>query len=235
MQIFLAIVIALAIFVGVPALLGLFITTSVIWYNRYQTAQAKKALTNGTTFLDEVTSFPGGQGVYQCIQCGTCTGSCPNAKEMQYSPRKIIAMVRAGMRKEVLSSDTPWYCASCYLCTERCPRGVPVTELMYGLRELAFRNGFRYGPTAEPIMNRAFVDLINQHGRVHEMSLMLRYYLQSRPLAILKMAPIGLKLFLRGRMTLRPEAIKGKEQLNAIIGRARALEAAHATAVEVSS
>jgi len=233
MEIFLAILLALAIFIGVPALVGLLITVSVVRYNRYQTARAKRALTNDTGFLAEVASIPGGEGVYQCIQCGTCTGSCPNANEMQYSPRKIIAMVRAGMRKEVLSSDTMWYCASCYLCTERCPRGVPVTELMYGLKQLAYRSGFRSGPTAEPVMNRAFVDLINRNGRVHEVSLMLRYYLQSKPLAILKMAPIGLKMFLRGRMPLRPHAIEGTEQLSAIIAKAHALEAARAT-VEVS-
>jgi len=233
MELFLAILLALAIFVGIPALIGLFITGAVVWYNRYQTARAKRALTNGPGFLAEVASIPGGEGAYQCIQCGTCSGSCPNANEMQYSPRKIIAMVRAGMRKEVLSSDTPWYCASCYLCTERCPRGVPVTELMYGLKQLAYRSGFRYGPTAEPIMNRTFVNLINHNGRVHEVSLMSRYYLQSKPLAVLKMAPIGLKMFLRGRMPLRPRAIKGKEQLNTIIVKAHALEAARAT-VEVS-
>jgi len=233
MEVFLAILLALAIFVGIPAVVGLLMTAAVVWYNKYQTARARRALTNGISFLDEVTSIRGGNGFHQCIQCGTCTGSCPNASEMEYSPRRIIAMVRAGMRKEVLSSDSMWYCASCYLCTERCPRGVPVTELMYSLRQLALRSGFRYGPTAEPIMNRIFVDLVNQNGRVHEVSLMLRYYLQSKPLAILKMAPIGLKMFLRGRMPLRPDAIKGKEQLNAIIAKAHALEAAHAT-VEVS-
>lgn len=204
------------------------ITGPVGWYNRHQTARAKRALTNGASFLDEVTSVHGGEGVLQCIQCGTCTGSCPNAKEMQYSPRRIIAMVRAGMRKEVLSSDSMWYCASCYLCTERCPRGVKVTDLMYALKQLAYRHGFRRGPTGGPIMYRVFVDLLNQNGRVYEVSLMIRYYLQSEPLAMLKMAPIGLKMFRRGRSPLRPHTLSDKRQLVAIITKAREIEAARA-------
>lgn len=234
MEVFLGILIGLGILVGIPALIGLLLTGTVGWYNKHKTAQAKSGLGNGTGFLDEVCGMLGGDGICNCIQCGTCTGSCPNANEMEYSPRRMIAMVRAGMRKEVISSDSMWYCASCYLCTERCPQGVPVTHLMYSLRQLAFRNGFSYGPTGEPIMNRAFVDIIDRNGRVHEVSLMLTYYMQSSPLAVLKMAPIGLKMLLRGRMPLRPDTIKDRQQLTAIITKARALETARA-AVEVAS
>ena len=236
MEIALAILWARAILVSIPALIGALIlwyliTRAVVSYNKHRTSRARERLTNSaTSFLAEVSSIQGGDGFGGCIQCGTCSGSCPNANEMQYTPRKIIAMVRAGMQKEVLSSDAMWYCASCYLCTERCPRGVKVTDLMYALKQLAFRKGFRYGPGGEPIMYRTFVDLINQSGRVYEVGLTGRFYMLSRPLAILKMAPIGLKLFFLGRMPLRPHAINDKEQLVAIINKARALEAAHAPA-----
>ena len=231
MEVFLAMLMVIGIFVVGPALIGVFLTLGVVWYNKHATARAKEALTNSaTSFMDQVASIHGGDGFVHCIQCGTCTGSCPNANEMEYTPRKVIAMIRAGMQKEVLSSNAMWYCASCYLCSERCPRGIKVTELMYALKQLAYRNGFRHGPTGEPIMYRTFVDLINQNGRVHEVGLTSRFYMQSRPLAILKMAPIGLKLFLLGRMPLRPHAIRDKEQLVAIIKKARELEAAHASA-----
>jgi len=148
---------------------------------------------------------------------------------MQHPPRRIIAMVRSGMRQEVLSSNAMWYCASCYLCTARCPRGVRVTDLMYALKQLAFRNGFRYGPTGGPVMDRYFVDQVNRNGRVHEMGLMIRYYLGSKPLAMTRMGWIGLKLMARGRSPLKGNAIKDRKQLAAIIAKARALEAAHTT------
>ncbi len=60
-------------------------------------------------FVDEVAAIPGGEGIRLCIQCGTCTASCPNADKMEHTPSQLIAMVRAGMRKEVLSSNAMWY------------------------------------------------------------------------------------------------------------------------------
>ncbi len=42
-----------------------------------------------------------------CIQCGTCGGSCPAAMDMDHTPRMLFAMLRAGMREEVLRRNTP--------------------------------------------------------------------------------------------------------------------------------
>lgn len=236
METVLAILMVLAIYVGIPIIIAfailLILTGAVMWYNKSKTAMAERALAqNGhsTSFLREVAGIPGGEGVSQCIQCGTCVASCPNSAEMQHPPRRLIAMVRAGMRKEVLSSNAMWYCASCYLCTARCPRGIQVTDLMYALKQWAFRNGFRYGPTGAPVMDRCFVDLVNRNGRVHELGLMTRYYLGSKPVAMLKMAVVGLKLMARGRSPVKATTIKDKGQLAAIIAKARALEAGHAT------
>ena len=60
---------------------------------------------NNKTFIDEICALPGGEGIKVCIQCGTCTASCPNADRMEHTPSQLIAMVRAGMRREVLSSN----------------------------------------------------------------------------------------------------------------------------------
>ena len=71
-------------------------------------------------FVDELLSVPGGDRVHDCIQCGTC-GSCPVSYFMDNPPRKLLAMIRAGMREEVLASNTMWLCTSCYACTVQCP------------------------------------------------------------------------------------------------------------------
>jgi heterodisulfide reductase subunit C len=63
-------------------------------------------MNNNISFLDEVAATPGGSKIRSCIQCGMCTGTCPAANEMEYPPRKTIAMIRAGMRDEVLSSNS---------------------------------------------------------------------------------------------------------------------------------
>jgi len=122
-------------------------------------------LTGDTTALvDEVAFVSGGNGFAACIQRGTCSVSCPHANEMEFAPRQIIAMVRTGMRKKVLSSDSMWYCASCHMCAEQCPRGVEVTDLMYALKRMASENGFRCGPSSEPIICHTFIDLITGTG-----------------------------------------------------------------------
>jgi len=165
-------------------------------------------------FVEEIAATPGGENIRACIQCGICTGSCPVANEMEYPPREIIAMIRAGMRDEVLSSNSMWYCLSCYMCTVRCPRGVKPTELAHALESMANQQGFRVKRTRTPAMYRSFVSSIKGNGRVHEFGMMFRYYLMTNPLAALKMLPVGLKLFLRKRMPLIPKRVKGKEDLS---------------------
>ena len=49
-------------------------------------------------FVDEIASIPGGDKLYACIQCGTCSGMCPLSPYMDYTPRQIIAMIRAGLK-----------------------------------------------------------------------------------------------------------------------------------------
>lgn len=179
-------------------------------------------------FLEEVCSTPGGETVRWCAQCGTCSSSCPNVAQMDYSPRKIIALTRAGRRYDVLTSNTMWICASCYLCTVRCPRDVKITELMHALERLSVRHGLSLG-RATAAMYRAFVDSVRKNGRVHELGMMMRFYLSTlptgkmNPLATTKMLPLALKLFLHGRMSIKPTKIKGSKQLKTIVEKARAL------------
>jgi len=91
--------------------------------------------------VEEISAIPGGEAIRLCIQYGTCTASCPNAARMEYTPSEIIALARAGMRHEVLSSHSMWHRLSCYLCTVRCPRGIKPTELMHTLETIAPKEG----------------------------------------------------------------------------------------------
>lgn len=174
-----------------------------------------------TSFVNEVAAIPGGEHIYQCIQCGVCSGTCPAAPEMEYPPRKTIALIRAGMRDTVLSSSSMWHCLSCYMCTVRCPRGVKPTELAHALEYLADKQGYKVKGTSTPAMYHSFVDSIQSYGRVHEFGMMLKYYLKTNPLAALKMTKVGLSLFLHKRMPLMPKKVKGKEDLSRMIQKFR--------------
>jgi len=179
------------------------------------------------SFVEEVVATPGGEYINTCIQCGLCTGSCPMAGEMEYPPRKIIAMIRAGMRGEVLSSSSMWHCLSCYMCMVRCPQDVRPTELAHALESLANQHGFSIKGTRTPLMYRSFVSSIKDNGRVHEFGMMLRFYLSimphllTKPLAAIRMLPLGLKLLLHKRLPLMPEKVKARGDLSRIIQKFR--------------
>ncbi len=173
-------------------------------------------------FVQEICAIPGGEGMKVCIQCGTCTASCPNAEYMDHSPSHLIAMARAGMKEEVLSSNAMWYCLSCYLCTVRCPRSIKITRLMHVLESLAARNGLSNKRTTTPIIYKGFNSFIYNRGRMSELWLMLRYYMQTNPLKAVKMIPLALGLFTHKRITVKMGKIspQGVKQLQTIIDKA---------------
>jgi heterodisulfide reductase subunit D len=74
----------------------------------------------------------------RCIQCGTCSATCPTAYAMDYSPRQVWRMVQLGLRDEVLKSQTFWLCTTCKACQVRCPRGIDLMDAMISLKEIAF-------------------------------------------------------------------------------------------------
>jgi hypothetical protein len=66
-------------------------------------------------------------------------------------------------------------------------------------------------------MYRHFVSSIKGNGRVHELGIMLRYYLTTNPLVALKLLPVGLNLFFHKRLPLTPKRVKGRDDLTKII------------------
>lgn len=182
----------------------------------------EKKKQGSNTFVEEISAIPGGEKVKLCIQCGTCSASCPNASRMDYTPRQLIAMARAGMRDEVLTSRAPWLCLSCYLCTVRCPRGIKPTELMHTLEILALRGNMSSSKTYTPKMYRSFSDYVYSLGNVPEMGFMTWYYLLTNPLRAIKMLPQALSLLKHGRLSakakrMKPEAVA---QLKAVLDKA---------------
>lgn len=76
-----------------------------------------------------------------CLQCGTCTGSCPSGRRTAWRIRQIFLRTITGLREEALSSDDLWNCTTCYTCQERCPRKVRSTDIVRVLRNIAVKEG----------------------------------------------------------------------------------------------
>jgi len=162
-----------------------------------------------SVFLESVCSIPDGDKIYECIQCGTCSASCPTSDAMDYSPREILAALRAGMLDRVLKSNTVWRCASCYSCAVRCPAGIPFTDVMYELKRLGTQYGLYPKRTPNAVMVKAFMESVDRHGRTHEPELVQKYYLRTNPLKFLSQVSFGLRLLVRGRMAVLAHNIKG--------------------------
>ncbi len=171
------------------------------------------------TFYDQVTAVPGGERLQTCLQCGTCGGSCPSGPDMDYTPREILAMILAGKREEVLTSNTFWFCLSCYYCTVRCPQQIPITDIMYRLKHLAQMD--KKYTTQATAFSKTFVQMVEQFGRGFELGLAAQYYLTNKPVAAVGMAPMALGMLARGRMALLPTRIKGLDGLKAILRKAQ--------------
>ena len=176
-------------------------------------------------FLEEVSAATAGVArLEMCIQCGTCGGSCPSAADMDHTPRMLFAMIRAGMREAALSSNTPWICVSCYHCVVRCPQDVHIPDVMYTLKSMAIRARL-YRDSTAPDFSQTFVDMVENYGRSYEFGLATRHYLKHYPLRLPGMAPMGLGLLTKKRMDIQPHKIEGIDQLQAILEKAKELEA----------
>ena len=165
----------------------------------------------------EIMKRPGGEDLQKCIQCGTCSAGCPLAVYMDYTPRRVIALTRAGLEADVLQSVTPWLCASCYECQVRCPRGLKVTDIMYALKRRAVEKKLYPKNFPIPILANQFFKMVASRGRNSETWLVVQLWLRTKPLALLGMAPQGLKLLRTGRMSIKRDRIKQTAQLKTIL------------------
>jgi heterodisulfide reductase subunit C len=132
-------------------------------------------------------------------------------------------MISAGMRAEVLRSNTPWYCVACYYCMARCPKDIPITDLMYTLKRMAVREKL-YDDRDAPDWSTSFIGFVETYGRSFEFGLATRYHMTHRPLKKVGVGPLALEMLAKDRMSLRPERIRGLDQLRAILDKAKALE-----------
>jgi quinone-modifying oxidoreductase, subunit QmoC len=173
-------------------------------------------------FLDELYRIPGAEKIKNCIQCGTCSGSCPVSWAMEETPRQIFAMVRAGMREKVLDSLTIWTCASCYQCAHRCPQEIKITDVMYMLKRMAIREKRQRSKKAGAL-SRTFVELVNKKGRNHETSLMVKFMMATNPLGAISAAPVGLNLYTHGRLPILGKKVRDIGGLRKILAKAQEL------------
>ncbi|MDQ6964152.1 MAG: CoB--CoM heterodisulfide reductase subunit C [Mariprofundales bacterium] len=106
-----------------------------------------------------------------CIQCGTCTGSCPSGRYTALNIRRIIRKASKNRNNETLLRDeTLWTCTTCYNCQERCPRNIAVADALLEIRALAVHRGIilpRHKVVAENLIRTGHAVPIDDENRAH--------------------------------------------------------------------
>jgi heterodisulfide reductase subunit C2 len=166
----------------------------------------------GEEFRREVLRLAGPE-VQTCIQCGTCSASCPTAHLMKPSIRRLIKLCLDGKKEEALNNDTIWLCTSCLLCTVRCPRGIRPKAVVSTLKDLAEREGIKGKDQA---YEQLFLDQIKNYGRIAELPLSAEFLLVF-PQGAVQSMEMGLELAPKGKISLGIERIAGRDEVKRIV------------------
>jgi heterodisulfide reductase subunit C len=174
-----------------------------------------------TAFLNSVRLIPGGDKIKSCLQCGTCTGSCPLSYLMDITPRELIALFRAGDIDTIMRSRTIWVCASCYSCQARCPASIKVTDIIYSLKRMAMNR--KVLPKRFPVhaLSDSFIKSMKSFGRLNEPRLMIYYFLKTGISKSFSFIPLGLQLARKGRLEYKASKIKDISSFRKIIDKAQ--------------
>ncbi|HED38398.1 MAG TPA: hypothetical protein ENI76_09190 [Ignavibacteria bacterium] len=183
----------------------------------------KKEADLRTAFLNSVHFIPEGDKIKTCLQCGTCTGSCPLAYLMDITPRELIALYRAGDIDSIIKSRTIWVCASCYACQTRCPASIKVTDIIYSLKRIAM-NRKVYPKIPVHYLSDSFIKSIKAFGKLNEPRLMVYFFLKSGFWKAFSFLPLGFKMAIKGRLEIKADKIKDIKGLRKIINKAQKLD-----------
>ena len=114
-------------------------TEAVIERKTVKTAQADQ------DFINRIIEA-GAEHLKACIQCGTCTASCPSGRRTAYRTRQIIRSALLGLKDELLNDPNIWLCTTCYTCYERCPRKIETVNSIIEIRNMAVEAGHMLAP-----------------------------------------------------------------------------------------
>lgn len=91
----------------------------------------------------------------ECIQCGTCTGSCPVARKANLNVRKYMREVSSLGKLTQHSQNELWSCTTCSACGVRCPKDLNPYEFLIDVRGMAVEEG-QIAPTIRDALESIF-------------------------------------------------------------------------------
>ena len=105
-------------------------------------------------------------GLFECIQCGKCTGGCPVSARSLLNPRKLIYEALLGTCFIPRERNEIWECTTCATCAQRCPKSLKPYELVLALRSDVIEGG-KVTPSMRDAMESTFIQG-NPWGRARD-------------------------------------------------------------------
>jgi len=163
------------------------------------------------TFSQEISNLmyaAHGSPLNHCIQCGTCSGTCPAVEFMDQTPRRLIGMINADFKEAVLNTNTYWVCASCYHCTVRCPANIDIAGAMYAIKRYSIWHKTYSDDLVGPVFSETFMKTIARSGRSYEPILATSYIFGFGAKEFFQEVRGATKMMLKGRIPMLPSKIK---------------------------
>jgi heterodisulfide reductase subunit C len=156
-----------------------------------------------------------GVNANRCYQCGKCSAGCALNENMDYPPSVVMRLLQTNSTesyRKILHSQTIWLCASCQSCLTRCPMQIDIPQLMDYLRVQALEKKTVNKKSKKIVaFHRAFLDSVRYTGRLYEVGLVADY--KARTFDLLQDLNVAPRMFLKGKLPLLPEIVKGRKQI----------------------
>ena len=175
-------------------------------------------------FLEAVNN-KSGSNVLECYQCGKCVSTCPVSSFMDYPPREIMQMVKLGLKEEVFTANSMWFCLTCAACSGRCPREINIPMVMESIRHLAIEENV--DPDTKTVKNirrfhEIFLDMVKRYGRNYELRMMAEFNIRTRNL--FKDMHLAPKALMKGKIPLGVKSVKSEKAIKRMFNVAEKLE-----------
>lgn len=146
-------------------------------------------------FSKLVCSMPGGENLFNCIQCGACSAICPS-HQAGLNPFRVIRLTSLGLVEELAKDDSMWACCRCFLCLDVCPQCVQPAELITLIRSLK-----SHRPSPGKRHAEAIVRSVQRIGRIDE-ALVAMSAIERKPREILWFIRFAFQLMRKKRILL---------------------------------
>jgi len=152
-----------------------------------------------------------GVDVEKCLECGKCSGGCSNGHIFDYTPRKVIQLVKLNAERTLMNMDALWICLSCHLCVDRCPSELDTPRILDYMRQKAYHKKFNIRRPNVKLFYELMLSLIRRTGRVSELLLAMKFNWTTAQ--YMKDGDLGLKMFLKGKLNVISPSIKQKQMI----------------------